>query len=170
MNATPSHTPAVADVRVEARGTVLDGMLGVPPGAAGVVLFAHGSGSGRHSPRNQFVAGRLRAAGLATLLVDLLTPDEERADTRTGHLRFDIGLLADRLCGAVEWLAGHPPTRGLRVGLFGAGTGGGAAIVAAAREPGKVGAVVSRGGRPDLAGDALPAALCPTLLIVGGND
>jgi len=135
-----------------------------------VVLFAHGSGSGRHSPRNRFVARKLRDAGLATLLVDLLTAAEERADARTGHIRFDIPLLADRLCGAVEWLAAHPPTRGLRVGLFGASTGGGAALVAAAREPGKVGAVVSRGGRPDLAGDALPAALCPTLLVVGGDD
>src|SRR5436309_2517219 len=104
----------------------LDGNLAVPDGATGVVLFAHGSGSGRHSPRNQFVARRLQAAGLATLLVDLLTEDEERAEARTRHLRFDIGLLADRLCGAVEWLAGHPPTAGLRVGLFGASTGGGA--------------------------------------------
>jgi dienelactone hydrolase len=157
-------------VRVAAGPVTLEGVLGVPEGATGVVLFAHGSGSGRHSPRNQFVARRLREAGLATLLIDLLTEAEERVDERTRHLRFDIGLLADRLCGAVEWLAGLPATAGLRVGLFGASTGGGAALVAAAREPGKVAAVVSRGGRPDLAGDALPAALCPTLLIVGGDD
>lgn len=158
------------DVRVWTPGATLEGALAVPAGASGVVLFAHGSGSGRHSPRNRFVAEQLRKAGLATLLIDLLTPDEEQIDVRTRHLRFDIGLLAERLCGAIEWLAGNPSTRGLRVGLFGASTGGGAALVAAAREPGKVGAVVSRGGRPDLAGDALPAALCPTLLIVGGDD
>jgi dienelactone hydrolase len=167
---TSVNTAAEQDVRVEAGGVTLEGALGVPEAAAGVVLFAHGSGSGRHSPRNRFVARKLRDAGLATLLVDLLTAAEEQADARTGHIRFDIPLLAERLCGAVEWLAAHPPTRGLRVGLFGASTGGGAALVAAAREPGKVGAVVSRGGRPDLAGDALPAALCPTLLVVGGDD
>jgi putative phosphoribosyl transferase len=157
-------------VRILVDEVSLAGDLAVPDGATGVVLFAHGSGSGRHSPRNRFVADRLQDAGLATLLIDLLTEAEERADARTGHLRFDISFLADRLAGAVEWLAAEPDTAGLRVGLFGASTGGGAALVAAAREPGKVGAVVSRGGRPDLAGDALPAARCPTLLIVGGND
>ncbi|MDB5308746.1 MAG: DeoR family transcriptional regulator [Gemmataceae bacterium] len=155
---------------VTAGPVTLQGTLGVPDGATGVVLFAHGSGSGRHSPRNRFVAWRLREAGLATLLVDLLTEAEERVDERTRHLRFDIGLLADRLGSTVHWLAANPSTAGLRVGLFGASTGGGAALVTAAREPGKVAAVVSRGGRPDLAGDALAAVMCPTLLIVGGYD
>ncbi len=157
-------------IRVHAGGVVLEGNLGIPEGAAGVVLFAHGSGSGRHSPRNRFVAGQLRAAGLATLLVDLLTEDEEAVDQYTAHLRFDIGLLADRLVGATDWLAADPRTAGLSVGYFGASTGGGAALVAAAHRPKRVGAVVSRGGRPDLAGDALPAVRAPTLLIVGGND
>jgi len=158
------------DVTIRVGGATLGGDLASPVAAAGVVLFAHGSGSGRHSPRNRFVAGRLQAAGLATLLIDLLTEAEERADARTGHLRFDIPFLAGRVAGAVEWLAGNADTAGLRVGLFGASTGAAAALVAAAREPGKVGAVVSRGGRPDLAGDALGAVLCPTLLVVGGDD
>jgi putative phosphoribosyl transferase len=148
----------------------LEGNLAVPPGATGVVLFAHGSGSSRHSTRNQFVARRLQADGLATLLIDLLTPEEERVDEVTRHIRFDIELLAERLLAAIEWLAGRPETRALRVGLFGASTGGGAALVAAARDPDRVGAVVSRGGRPDLAGDALPRVRAPTLLIVGGDD
>jgi len=156
--------------RVAAGPVTLEGDLGIPEGAAGVVLFAHGSGSGRHSPRNQFVAGRLRAAGLATLLIDLLTAEEEAVDAYTAHLRFDIGLLADRLVGATDWLTADPRTAGLSVGYFGASTGGGAALVAAARRPDQVGAVVSRGGRPDLAGDALPAVRCPTLLLVGGLD
>jgi dienelactone hydrolase len=135
-----------------------------------VVLFAHGSGSSRHSPRNRFVAEVLREGGLATLLVDLLTVEEEAVDARTGHLRFDIGLLAGRLVGAIDWLAEQPESRDLRVGLFGASTGGGAALVAAAERPERVGAVVSRGGRPDLAGDALPRVRAPTLLIVGEWD
>ena len=135
-----------------------------------MVLFAHGTGSGRHSPRNRFVARQLREAGLATLLIDLLTEEEEAVDRYTGHLRFDIGLLADRLVGATDWLAQDPRTAGLPVGYFGASTGGGAALVAAAERPDRVGAVVSRGGRPDLAGDALPAVRAPTLLIVGGDD
>jgi pimeloyl-ACP methyl ester carboxylesterase len=135
-----------------------------------VVLFAHGSGSGRHSPRNRYVAGQLRAVGLATLLIDLLTEDEAAADQYTGHLRFEIGLLADRLIGATDWLVEEPRTAGLSVGYFGASTGGGAALVAAARRPNQVGAVVSRGGRPDLAGEALSFVQTPTLLLVGGDD
>jgi dienelactone hydrolase len=134
------------------------------------VLFAHGSGSGRHSPRNRFVARQFRTAGLATLLIDLLTEEEEAVDRHTAHLRFDIGLLADRLVGATDWLADNLKTSGLSVGYFGASTGGGAALVAAARRPDRVSAVVSRGGRPDLAGEALPAVRAPTLLIVGGDD
>jgi putative phosphoribosyl transferase len=157
-------------VRVDAGGVVLEGNLGVPEGARGVVLFAHGSGSSRHSSRNRYVAGELRRAGLATLLIDLLTAAEETVDLRTRHLRFDIGLLAERLVGAVEWLGENASTRDLPVGIFGASTGGGAALVAAALRPERVGAVVSRGGRPDLAGDALPRVQAPTLLIVGGDD
>jgi len=148
----------------------LSGDLTIPPEAAGIVVFAHGSGSSRHSPRNRAVAGALRRAGLATLLMDLLTADEERLDARTGELRFDIGLLAGRLVGAVAWLAGEPATQALPVGYFGASTGGGAALVAAAEHPDGIGAVVSRGGRPDLAGEALERVVAPTLLIVGGDD
>jgi dienelactone hydrolase len=157
-------------VRLQADGVTLDGDLTMPAGARGVVLFAHGSGSSRHSPRNRYVARVLREAGLGTLLVDLLTRDEERAEARTGHLRFDIPLLARRLGAAIEWLAWDGETRGLPVGLFGASTGGGAALVAAAEHPGSVRAVVSRGGRPDLAGDALASVRAPTLLIVGERD
>jgi putative phosphoribosyl transferase len=157
-------------VRVPAGPVELEGNLGVPEDAAGVVLFAHGSGSGRHSPRNRYVARALKERGLATLLIDLLTQDEERVDLRTGHLRFDIGLLADRLAGATDWLVRNPDTEGSRIGYFGASTGAGAALVAAAERPQEVGAVVSRGGRPDLAGDALPLVEAPTLLIVGGDD
>jgi dienelactone hydrolase len=144
--------------------------LDVPPKACGVVLFAHGSGSSRHSPRNRFVATKLREWGLATLLIDLLTPEEEAVDAGTARLRFDIGLLAERLAGATDWLGQDPDTGGLKVGYFGASTGGGAALVAAAGRPDVVGAVVSRGGRPDLAGPALPHVQAPTLLIVGGDD
>jgi dienelactone hydrolase len=157
-------------VRVSTGAVELEGDLSVPESARGVVLFAHGSGSGRHSPRNRHVARVLREANLATLLIDLLTPDEEEVDLRTGHLRFDIGLLAERLAGASDWLMGNPDTRDLRIGYFGASTGAGAALVAAAERPDEVGAIVSRGGRPDLAGDALPLVKAPTLLIVGGND
>jgi len=156
---------------VIATGSVaLEGTIAVPEGAQGIVLFAHGSGSSRHSPRNRYVAQELRAGGLGTLLIDLLTPNEEIVDLRTRELRFDIGLLAERLVGAIEWLGTQQPTRDLAVGVFGASTGGGAALVAAARAPDHVGAVVSRGGRPDLAGNALPDVKAPTLLVVGEHD
>jgi dienelactone hydrolase len=148
----------------------LEGELSVPADASGVVLFAHGSGSSRHSPRNQFVARTIREAGVGTLLFDLLTPQEEAVDISTRHLRFDIGLLAKRLVDATIWIKGEAETSDLRVGYFGSSTGGGAALVAAAELGYEVGAVVSRGGRPDLAGDALPEVKSPTLLIVGGLD
>jgi dienelactone hydrolase len=157
-------------VHVAAGAVTLQGELNIPQNARGVVLFAHGSGSGRLSPRNRYVAALLNEAGLATLLVDLLTAEEEVVDMRTAHLRFNIDLLAERLIGATEWLAREPHTGGLRIGYFGASTGAAAALVAAAKRPDAVGAVVSRGGRPDLAGDALPLVRAPTLLIVGGND
>jgi putative phosphoribosyl transferase len=157
-------------VEVPAGPVELAGNLCVPEEAGGVVLFAHGSGSGRHSPRNRHVARVLGEAGLATLLIDLLTPDEEEADRESGHLRFDVGLLARRLAGATHWLRQYPDTRDLPVGYFGASTGAGAALIAAAERPREVGAVVSRGGRPDLAGDTLPLVEAPTLLIVGGDD
>jgi putative phosphoribosyl transferase len=157
-------------VRVRAGPVILEGNLGIPEGARGVVLFAHGSGSSRHSPRNRHVAEQLRAAGLATLLIDLLTEDEEAVDQYSTHLRFDIGLLAERLVGATDWLAEDSRTANLSVGCFGASTGGGAALVAASRRPQHIGSVVSRGGRPDLAGKALPAVRAPSLLIVGGDD
>jgi putative phosphoribosyl transferase len=157
-------------VRLQAGSVTLEGDLEIPEGAVGVVLFAHGSGSGRHSPRNRFVARELQVAGLATFLIDLLTAEEEEVDRDTAHLRFDIPLLAERLVAATHWLAADPSTRGLNVGYFGASTGAAAALVAAAVEPDRVGAVVSRGGRPDLAGEALPRVRAPTLLIVGGRD
>lgn len=157
-------------VRVAAGGVELEGNLVVPADARGVVLFAHGSGSSRHSSRNRFVARELQAAGLGTLLIDLLTAQEEAVDVRTAHLRFDIGMLADRLVGATDWLGDREETRHLPLGYFGASTGGGAALVAAAERPEAVGAVVSRGGRPDLAGEALPHVRASTLLIVGGED
>jgi putative phosphoribosyl transferase len=158
------------EVRLSAGPVTLEGSLGIPNSAGGVVLFAHGSGSGRHSPRNRYVARVLREANLATLLIDLLTEDEEEVDLRTTRLRFDIGLLARRLVGATDWLVQNPDTEQLRIGYFGASTGAGAALVAAAERPDEVGAIVSRGGRPDLAGDVLPLVKAPTLLIVGGND
>ncbi|HYZ32091.1 MAG TPA: alpha/beta hydrolase, partial [Crenalkalicoccus sp.] len=156
-------------VRVPAGAVTLEGDLNLPEGAHGLVLFAHGSGSSRHSPRNRYVARLLNEAGLATLLIDLLTTGEEAVDARTAALRFDIGLLAERLIHATDWAAGNPGTRELRIGYFGASTGAGAALVAAAERPEVVGAVVSRGGRPDLAGPALARVRAPTLLIVGGN-
>jgi putative phosphoribosyl transferase len=159
-------------VRIPAGPVELQGSLGVPAGggARGIVLFAHGSGSGRHSPRNRRVARTLRETGLATLLIDLLTPDEEVLDLESGRLRFDIGLLARRLVDATDWLRHDPDTRDLTIGYFGASTGAGAALVAAAERPREVSAVVSRGGRPDMAGDALSRVEAPTLLIVGGED
>jgi putative phosphoribosyl transferase len=157
-------------VRVPAGPVTIEGNLTLPEGAQGIVLFAHGSGSSRHSPRNRYVAWLLNQANLATLLVDLLTSDEETIDLRTGHLRFDIELLAERLISVTDWLMQQRDTRRLRIGYFGASTGAGAALVAAAERPDVVGAVVSRGGRPDLAGAALARVRAPTLLIVGGND
>jgi dienelactone hydrolase len=157
-------------VAVPSGSVTLEGTLGIPEGAVGVVLFAHGSGSSRFSPRNRFVARVLRDAGIGTLLLDLLSPEEEEVDAVTRHHRFDIGMLADRLVTAIDWLAQEPTTRSLPVGLFGASTGAGAALVAAAERPDRVSAVVSRGGRPDLAGDALPRVRAPTLLLVGEHD
>jgi pimeloyl-ACP methyl ester carboxylesterase len=157
-------------VSVPGDGSALAGDLVIPPDARDVVLFAHGSGSSRHSPRNRSVAGVLQEAGLGTLLMDLLTEQEERLDVITGEHRFDIGLLGRRLVAAVDWLGRQPATAGLPLGLFGASTGAAAALVAAAERPGRVRSVVSRGGRPDLAGDALPRVPAPVLLIVGGAD
>lgn len=157
-------------VDIAAGPVTLAGSLTLPAAASGVVLFAHGSGSSRHSPRNRHVAQVLNDATLATLQLDLLTPDEEAIDLRTTHLRFNIALLAERLVGATDWLTQRPETRHLGVGYFGASTGAGAALVAAAERAGVVAAVVSRGGRPDLAGAALLRVQAPTLLIVGGND
>ncbi|HEV2784238.1 MAG TPA: alpha/beta fold hydrolase [Actinophytocola sp.] len=155
-------------MRIAAAGATLDGDIAVPHGAHGVVVFAHGSGSGRHSPRNRYVARELQNAGLATVLVDLLTAEEERADAVTGSFRFDIDLLARRLTALTDWVP--EPLAGLPIGLFGASTGAAAALVAAAERPDAVRTVVSRGGRPDLAGDHLRAVRAPTLLIVGGRD
>lgn len=138
--------------------------------AIGMVVFAHGSGSGRHSPRNRQVAEVLREAGIRTLLLDLLTVEEERVDIQTREHRFDIGLLAGRVVGAIDWLDGREGSGSLPIGIFGASTGAAAALIAAADRPDRVGAVVSRGGRPDLADDSLPEVRAPTLLIVGGND
>ena len=158
------------DTEIPAGDVQLQATVAVPDDRRGAVVFAHGSGSGRHSPRNRAVAAVLQQAGLATLLMDLLTESEEAVDARSGHLRFDIDLLARRLVGAAGWVADQPATAGLPVGYFGASTGGGAALVAAAERPQGVGAVVSRGGRPDLAGPALARVVTPTLLIVGGED
>jgi dienelactone hydrolase len=157
-------------IHVPIGGVQLEGDLVVPDKASGIVLFAHGSGSSRFSPRNRHVAGDLQSRGFATLLIDLLTEAEEAVDERTAQFRFDIRLLADRLVGTIDWLAHHPATQHLPIGIFGASTGGGAALVAAARRPGKVAAVVSRGGRPDLAGADLARVTAPTLLIVGSFD
>ncbi|KUO07960.1 dienelactone hydrolase family protein [Streptomyces sp. DSM 15324] len=157
-------------VRVPVDGAALTGDLLVPEHARAVVLFAHGSGSSRHSPRNRAVAAELRFAGLGTLLVDLLTEPEERADASTGEHRFDIPLLGGRVVAVVDWLAARPETEGLPVVLFGASTGAAAALTAAAERPGRVLTVVSRGGRPDLAEAALDAVRAPVLLIVGGRD
>jgi putative phosphoribosyl transferase len=158
-------------VRIAAGRVLLEGNLSLPEGACGIVLFAHGSGGSRFSPRNRHVAELLNREKLATLLVDLLTPEEEAAvDMRTAELRFNISLLAERLVGVTDWLARQSGTGPLRIGYFGASTGAAAALVAAAERPRIVRAVVSRGGRPDLAGLALARVEAPTLLIVGGND
>jgi dienelactone hydrolase len=158
------------EVHIAAERATLDGSLTIANGATAIVLFVHGSGSSRHSPRNQFVARTVNEAGLATLLFDLLTPEEEAIDVRTGEHRFNISLLAERLIYATKWAKQQRETRDLQIGYFGSSTGGGAALVAAADSPQDIGAVVSRGGRPDLAGEALPKVQAPTLLIVGGND
>lgn len=160
----------IADVTIDLADASLPGDLALPDDPAGVVLFAHGSGSSRHSPRNRAVAAGLNDAGIGTLLIDLLTEEEGRADAVTGELRFDIELLTGRLVGAIDWLASAPPTADYPVGLFGASTGAAAALICAARAADQVSAVVSRGGRPDLAGNALRQVSAPTLLIVGGRD
>src|SRR5688572_19989852 len=167
---TSIHEPLEKAVKIPAGDVELDGDLSVPRDAFGVVVFAHGSGSSRHSSRNRYVARVLQEAGMATLLMDLLTRREEEVDAYTGHLRFDIGLLADRLVWATKFVVNHPSTLNLPVGYFGASTGGGAALVAAAHARHQVAAVVSRGGRPDLAGEALRRVKAPVLLIVGGDD
>lgn len=157
-------------VHVDAGGVTLDGNLLLPEKARGIVVFAHGSGSSRFSSRNRSVAQALREAGHGTLLLDLLTREEEQVDDRTRELRFDIRMLAERLVRTVQWLRSQASARELPIGYFGASTGGGAALVAAATIPDEIAAVVSRGGRPDLAGAALPQVQAPTLLIVGGSD
>jgi putative phosphoribosyl transferase len=160
----------MTEVQIPAGRAVLSGNLTIPENALALVLFAHGSGSSRHSPRNQFVARTLNGGGLGTLLFDLLTPEEEALDIHTREHRFNIGLLAERLVHVTTWTRQQDQLRDLRIGYFGSSTGGAAALVAATELPQDVGAVVSRGGRPDLAGDALPKVQAPTLLIVGGND
>jgi putative phosphoribosyl transferase len=160
----------MSEVQIHAGRAVLSGNLNIPENANALLLFAHGSGSSRHSPRNQFVARTLNESGLATLLFDLLTREEEAIDTQTRELRFNIHLLAERLVHATKWAKQQEETRNLRIGYFGSSTGGAAALVAAVDIPQDIGAVVSRGGRPDLAGEALPKVKAPTLLIVGGND
>jgi putative phosphoribosyl transferase len=170
VNDPETHAAEEQLVRVPAGPATLEGNLTLPEEARAIVLFAHGSGSSRHSPRNRYVARVLNEAKLATLLIDLLTVNEELIDMRTAQLRFDIELLAERLVDATNWLAQFPDTRQLRIGYFGASTGAAAALVAAAARPDGVGAIVSRGGRPDLAGAALPHVRAPTLLIVGGDD
>jgi len=158
-------------VRIELPDAVLEGDLEVPAGAEGLVVFAHGSGSSRHSPRNRFVARWLQQTGLGTLLMDLLTAEEGEIDDQTREMRFDIGLLGRRVAQTIEWVGGRKDTAKLGIGLFGASTGAAAALVAAAElSQDAVRAVVSRGGRPDLAGNALPLVRCPVLLIVGGED
>lgn len=157
-------------LRLTVPSATLEGALQIPEGATGIVLFAHGSGSSRHSPRNRYVAQALREGGLATLLIDLLTAAEEREDDRTARLRFNIHLLAHRVIGASDWLLENAATKHLRIGYFGASTGAAAALEAAAEQPDEVGAVVSRGGRPDLVLPVLERVKAPTLLIVGGRD
>lgn len=170
MNVVQKIAGDECPVRVFAGNVTLEGNLCIPSNASGVVVFAHGSGSSRNSPRNRYVARVLRQAGLGTFLFDLLTGQEENEDMETGQYRFDIRLLANRLIGATEWLRRNVETRFLNIGYFGASTGAAAALVAAAEHPDNISAVVSRGGRPDLAKSALPYVKAPTLLIVGGRD
>ncbi len=158
------------EVEVLAGKVTLPGFLGIPEGAKGIVVFAHGSGSSRYSPRNQYVAKMMRDGGLATLLFDLLTPEEEEVDMVTRQIRFDIPFLGDRLNQATAWLLAQPEIKDLNIGYIGSSTGAGAALIGAARNRERVKAVVSRGGRPDLASQAIPNVNAPTLLIVGGND
>ena len=176
-NSPSQNAPSAADgatirrsIGIGAGGVTLEGDLVVPADPKGIVLFAHGSGSSRHSSRNRYVASALNGAGFGTLLLDLLTRQEEIDEAQTGHLRFDIAFLAERLVYALKWLRAQPETAYLPAGLFGASTGAGAALVAASEFPDGIRAVVSRGGRPDLAGDFLLTVQAPTLLIVGGND
>lgn len=157
-------------IQMLSTGVRLEGILSIPQDAKGIVLFVHGSGSSRQSPRNQYVAQTLQEAGLATLLFDLLTPDEEQVDLRTRHMQFDVNMLARRTAGAIEWLDLEPYVREFNIGLFGSSTGAAAALMAAAELPDKVEAVVSRGGRPDLAEESLSNVQAPTLLIVGSLD
>ena len=171
MSRVSAYERAVRPVRIATGAVELDGDLAVPEAARGMVVFVHGSGSSRRSPRNRFVAETLHEGGLATLLFDLLTESEEHQERFTRHLRFDIDLLSGRLLDVIDWLSGRPECSGLKIGCFGASTGGGAALAAAAARPEAVAAVVSRGGRPDLAGaEALAHVRAPTLLIVGGAD
>jgi putative phosphoribosyl transferase len=164
------HVPYQRAVSIDLAKVTLNGDLGLPPHPSGIVLFAHGSGSSRLSRRNRFVAEGLQASGMGTLLMDLLTESEEQIDQRTSQLRFNIRLLAKRLAGATAWAVRQPDLRELNIGYFGASTGAAAALAAAAQLPGKIAAIVSRGGRPDLAGNALASVVAPTLLIVGGQD
>src|SRR5256712_11019373 len=170
MDRTSGSNNRISQVQVTADNIKLEGNLIIPENPAGVVLFAHGSGSSRHSPRNQFVAQVLHETGFATLLIDLLAMQEEEQDRYTGRFRFDIDLLSRRVVGATDWLTANPTTANLSIGYFGASTGAAAALVAAAERPVAVGAVVSRGGRPDLASSSLPAVQAPTLLLVGSKD
>lgn len=170
MRFTREKEPLERKVEVPIGRVVLHGDLVLPRNATGLVVFAHGSGSSRHSPRNRFVARVIQDAGVGTLLFDLLTREEELAEMETGYLRFDIPFLAERLNEVAAWAERQAELRSVKIGYFGSSTGGGAALVAAAAAPERVGAVVSRGGRPDLAAESLPAVRAPTLLIVGGRD
>lgn len=170
MSSHAFSTPVPSEITLHLEDDRLGGSLALPDHARGIIVFAHGSGSSRHSPRNRYVAEILQRAGLGTLLMDLLTAEEDAIDLDTRQYRFDIELLSRRLAMAIDWLAANPPTGALPVGLFGASTGAAAALQAAAARPERVFAVVSRGGRPDLAGGALPAVTAPTLLIVGSLD
>jgi dienelactone hydrolase len=170
MSSLETLERAATAVTIPIDGAELEATMAIPQGATGIVVFAHGSGSGRHSPRNRYVADALVQAGFGTLLLDLLTDTEERYDRETGDLRFDIDRLAKRLVVAIDWLSEDQRARGLRVGTYGASTGAAAALIAAAERPHRVTAVVSRGGRPDLAKEALERVNLPTLLIVGERD